>query len=46
MLLATLFQSDVAVYITWWFLRFFDNFFSVRMHELVFACMLVVHTYR
>ena len=27
---AVLFPMVVTVYITWWFLTFFDNFFSVR----------------
>ena len=26
-----LFPMVVTVYITWWFLTFFDNFFSVRL---------------
>ena len=27
---AVLFPMVITVYITWWFLTFFDNFFSVR----------------
>lgn len=28
---AVLFPLVVTVYVTWWFLTFFDNFFSVRL---------------
>lgn len=28
---AVLFPMVITVYITWWFLTFFDNFFSVRI---------------
>jgi len=44
---AVLFPLVVTVYVTWWFLTFFDNFFSVRPRHtgrpdqtLVFVCML------
>ena len=31
---AVLFPLAVTVYVTWWFLTFFDNFFSVRLYNL------------
>ena len=36
---AVLFPLVVTVYVTWWFLTFFDNFFSVRLSRaLALAC--------
>ena len=35
-----LFPLVVTVYVTWWFLTFFDNFFSVRPWHTVLALLL------
>ena len=37
-----LFPLVVTVYVTWWFLTFFDNFFSVRPRHTVLALLLCV----
>lgn len=40
LLRAILFPVVVTVYITWWFLTFFDNFFSVRPPQ---SSVLIAH---
>ena len=39
---AVLFPMVVTVYITWWFLTFFDNFFSVRTCDVCLRCTRAV----